>query len=301
MSAPIQIVEAFLASMAACNRSNGTIRVYRAHLSRFHSLLLRREREMLAAQPDDIEAWILEMREARLADATIAVRIAAAKSFFHWAETRDLIGKDPGRRITFIPRKTLIKTPDREAVRTLIASINTGTWIGARDLAIFYTLYGSGARVTELCGVRISDLNGNEMRVLGKGNKERACFLPEQAMTAIQHWVKHHRSERMPKTDYLFCSLSGERLTPGGVRKVMERRIKDADLEFHETYASGCRRTGLSPHSFRHLFATSLLNANCPLRVIQELLGHENIQTTQRYTHVSSALKMSGLALLPAL
>ncbi len=293
-------VQLFVASLAALNRSKGTIRTYQGNLTRFEAFL-GSSRIILDATVEDLEAWILSMKTLRLSEQTVAVRVASAKAFFDWAENRDLITKNPSRRIEFIPRASLPRVPDFESAKKLLDSISSGCWAGARDRAMLYTLYGSGCRISEICGVRMSDLSGNEMRVLGKGNKERICLLPTQSIDAINHWIKHHRSERLPKGDYVFLTRDGAALTPTGFRCAMDRHRKRIGFDQVETYASGYTRSRLSPHALRHLFATMLLERGAPLRVIQELLGHSSIQTTQKYTHVSSLMKAKSHNLLPIL
>lgn len=294
-------VHSFLASMAAKNRSTCTVRSYRASLERFGRFVFGRDSTLIQTKPEDIEAWILALRESKLSEATVSSRVAAVKAFFKWAEQRDLVARDPGRRISFVPRSSLPKDPDIGAARALLDSLDLGTWIGSRDRAIFLTLYGTGCRVSELCGIRIRDIIGKEVRVLGKGNKERICQLSDQALQAVDHWKLHHRSERMPKTDFLFVSAEGIGLNPGGVQAMMDRRRKLTGINQFDLYPSGFKRSRLSPHAFRHLFATQLLENEVELRVIQELLGHTNIATTQRYTRVSMRLRKRGHDLLPNL
>jgi site-specific recombinase XerD len=298
---PFPEVRSFLASLAAKNRSDETIRSYRDSLAKYMPFLAAQGVNVYAATPWIIEDWILSLREAKLSEASVSSRLAAAKAFYKWAENRELVDKNPCKRISFVPKNCLPRNPDIEEARRFIDSIDGRTWIGARDKAVILAMYGSGCRVSELSNVRLSDLIGNQMKVLGKGNKERLCLVADQALEAIHYWIKHHRSERMPENDYLFVNLAGGQLLDSGIQQMMERRRRESGVLSHDTYKSGCIRYRISAHAFRHLFATQLLDNNAEIRAIQELMGHVNIATTQRYTKVSTTLKARTHALLPVL
>lgn len=294
-------IRAFLSSLAARNRSLETLRAYRRSVTRFAQFAANKGTPLLEASPTVIEDWILSLREAGLTEGSIFAGISGVKAFFRWAEYRDLIAKNPCARIAFMPREKIPRNPDLLEARRFVDSIDPRTWSGARDRAVILTLYGSGCRVSELGAVRLGDLHENEMRVLGKGNKERLCLLPAQAMEAINRWIRHHRSERLPKSDHLFVALSGAPLLGAGIRQMIHRRRQESGSLSCDTYRSGRVRYRISAHAFRHLFATQLLDSGAEIRAIQELLGHANIATTQRYAHVSTALKARTHAMLPTL
>ena len=294
-------IQSFLASMSARNRSASTIDIYTFALRALGRFAFARDKTILTANVTDIEAWILAMRKGKLSDGTIYGKLCAARSFYKWAEECDLVVKSPMLKIHFKAHPNLPRSPDIETARRLVAACDAGTWIGSRDRAILLAMYGSGCRVSELCGVLMSDYNGKEIRVMGKGRKERICLLPEQAIAAINHWIVHHRSERALNCEHLFTGQNNEPLTSNGVRNVLERRRKSLGVDTHTQYASGYKRSTMSPHAFRHLFATELLEQGASIRAIQELLGHSDIQTTQRYAHVTASLKKRTHDLLPAL
>lgn len=294
-------IQSFVASMSARNRSAKTIEIYTYNLRSLGRFALSRDKTVMTLQTEDIEAWILAMRKAKLSDGTIQVRICTLRSFYKWAMENDLLEKDPARKIHFKAHQNLPKSPDIETARRLVAACDAGTWIGSRDRAILLAMYGSGCQVSELCGVLMSDYNGKEIRVMGKGRKERICLLPEQAIAAIQHWIVHHRSERALNCEHLFVGQNNEPLTADGIRNAIERRRKTLGVDTHTAYASGYKRSTMTPHAFRHLFATELLEQGASIRAIQELLGHSDISTTQRYAHVTASLKKRTHDLLPAL
>ncbi len=147
---------------------------------------------------------------------------------------------------------------------------------GARDKAVLYILYGAGVRVSEVCGLNIYSVGDGALRVLGKGGKERVLPLASVAIDVLDHYLVHFRSKVIDPVAPLFVSSRGKRIT----RMLVWRRIRH--------YAAQAGIVGIvSPHTLRHSFATHLLENGADLRVIQELLGHASIATTDRYTHIS--------------
>jgi len=293
----------FLASLAAKNRSLATLRSYRTATTRFGQFQHERNKTLLTTAPYDIEEWILTLRQQKLTEASVAAKVSALKSFFRWALSREMIEKNPSQCISYAPKDSIPRKPNLEDAKRFLDSINPRTWSGARDKAIILALYGTGCRVQELCDVRLSDidLESGQVKVLGKGNKERLCPISSQALEAIVYWVKHHRSERMPKSDYLFVTLDGKQLKQGGIRSMMDTRRRQIGITATDDYPSGIHRNRLTPHAFRHLFATQLLDADAELAVIQELMGHVSIGTTQRYAKATTRLRARTHALLPTL
>ncbi len=167
--------------------------------------------------------------------------------------------------------------------------------IGRRDRAILETLYSTGMRVSEVVGLSMEgvDFIGGVCRVLGKGSKERLCPIGDRALRSIRHYLELREKERLAgppsrqsqkkrvNQQALFLNHSpnqaGSRITDRSVRRIVDRYIEQT-----------CRRENISPHTLRHSFATHLLNRGADLRSVQELLGHENLSTTQIYTHVST-------------
>lgn len=165
-----------------------------------------------------------------------------------------------------------------DEVEALLAQPNHDTPLGARDKAVLEILYGSGLRVSEVCRLGIYDIDETFIRVFGKGAKERLVPIGSQAIEALDHYLAHHRGEvgEGERNPPLFVSKGGRRLDRGDVW----RRVK--------VYAKGAGITkNISPHTLRHSFATHLLDNGADLRVIQDMLGHSNISSTDRYTHVS--------------
>lgn len=165
-----------------------------------------------------------------------------------------------------------------EEMDKLLQAPDTTTPVGARDKAIIEVLYASGLRVSEVCTLGIYDVDDNYVKVMGKGRKERVVPIGKKAIEAVDNYLTHHR--RADPEDYnpiLFVSKTGKPID----RILVWRMIKDYAVK------AGIKKS-ISPHTLRHSFATHLLDNGADLRVIQEMLGHSNISSTDRYTHISS-------------
>lgn len=208
------------------------------------------------------------------ASASIARALMAIKVLFRFWKREGVVGTnvalymDSPRLWQLIPAVLT-----SEEVERLLAIPNTNTFIGARDRAIFEMLYGSGLRVSEVCTLGVHDVDDTFVRVMGKGRKERIVPVGREAIAALDHYLLNHRND---SEGALFLSRRGKPIE----RTVVWKRIKSyavqADIE-----------KNVSPHTLRHSFATHLLDNGADLRVIQEMLGHASIGTTDRYTHVS--------------
>jgi integrase/recombinase XerC len=164
-------------------------------------------------------------------------------------------------------------------VTALLESPDRNEPLGIRDRALLETLYSSGIRAAELAGLRIQDVDLDEgaMNVLGKRNKERIAYLGSYARESLRAYLSVRRELGNPAHDRLFVNFRGGPLTTRSVQRIVERYVRQV--------LPG--RRDVSPHTLRHTFATHMLNAGADLRVVQELLGHESLSTTQIYTHVS--------------
>ena len=187
------------------------------------------------------------------------------------------------RFVDMIERKADGFSLSEEEINEMFNCINTDTLLGKRDYAILEFMYGTGVRVSELCSLEIDDIDyiNKQVIILGKGNKERYLPLHDLILDALDIYVNEARLElqmRNKKTisNKLFLNHHGGDLTTRGVRVILENIVKKTSDNFH-----------ISPHMLRHSFASSMLNAGADLVTVQELLGHENLSTTQIYTHIS--------------
>jgi len=213
---------------------------------------------------------------------TISRKLSAVRSFFRFLVKRGVILDNPLDQIlTPKQKKTIPVYLSVDDVFRLLDSIKTDTLTGKRNRAIFETLYSSGIRISELEGLNVFDVDFEKrlIRVMGKGSKERIVPIGQKALTAIMDYRKRLKSETGIEENSdtaLFLNKSLGRLTGRSIARILEKTAKECGLLIP-----------VSPHALRHTFATHMLDAGADLRVVQELLGHESLSTTQKYTHVS--------------
>jgi integrase/recombinase XerC len=280
----IERFEAYLAHEA--NASPHTIKGYGSDLRQFAAFLAARGGSLADVDVHGVRAFL-----ASLAGATkktsAARKLAALKHFFRHASRRGSRVDDPAATLTAPKRERYLPphlTVD-EMFRVLDGMQTPGP-IPARDRALLELLYSTGIRVSELVGLDWADVDrrGEVVRVLGKGRKERIVPIGATALAALEHyrrtWSADRRTTAGPRRagDAVFLNARGGRLTVRSVARIVAHWVGRAGT-----------RVAASPHAFRHSFATHLLNAGADLRVIQELLGHASLSTTQRYTHVDFA------------
>jgi integrase/recombinase XerC len=240
-----------------------------------------------------IRGFLAELFRLGESRASAARKLAAIRTFLRYLKREGLIESDPGllvatpKREEHIPRHLEVD----EMARLLETPDTTGA-LGRRDRAILELLYASGLRLSELVGLDLEDVNlGSRLvRVMGKGRKERLVPFNQSATSAIRAWLPDRDALRkdLPRTasrrvheDPLFVNYRGTRLSSRHVHRLVRHHVASCSMRF-----------GISPHAIRHSFATHLLEAGADLRVIQELLGHVRLSTTQRYTHVNAAQLM---------
>ncbi len=207
--------------------------------------------------------------------------ISCLRGFFRHALRENLVQKDPSSQIDF-PKlgRPLPKALTEEDVERLLAAPDLSQAMGLRDRAMLELLYACGLRVSELVTLEMSQLNLRQgvVRLLGKGNKERLVPMGEEALSVLERYFKEGRAELLNKgiNDVVFPSKRGQKMT----RQTFWHRIK------HYAVVANIK-SDLSPHTLRHAFATHLLNHGADLRVVQLLLGHSDLSTTQIYTHIA--------------
>lgn len=239
--------------------------------------------------PAELRGYLSAMVDANYSKATISRRLSALRSFFKFTIRQGWRADNPAAALRN-PKagRSLPKFLTVDEITTLLNLPDTTKWQGARDRAIFETIYSAGLRISELAGLNMGDLllDENLLRVMGKGRKERFGFLGSYAARSIRHWLtfrpdiiqRRRQSADNPLLEPLFLNPSGGRLTVRSIARALDKYLLLAGLAGRAT-----------PHSLRHSFATHLLDAGADIRSIQELLGHKNLVTTQIYTHVSTA------------
>ncbi|MEJ2658191.1 MAG: tyrosine-type recombinase/integrase, partial [Desulfobacterales bacterium] len=213
---------------------------------------------------------------------TISRKLSAIRSFFRFLVKHGVILDNPLDLIlTPKQKKTIPVYLPVDDIFRLLDSIKTDTLTGIRNRAIFETLYSSGIRVSELEGLNVFDVDFKKylIRVMGKGSKERIVPVGEKAINAVMDYRKRLQAETGIGEDEntpLFLNKNQGRLTSRSIARILEKTAKECGLLIP-----------VSPHALRHTFATHMLDAGADLRVVQELLGHRSLSTTQKYTHVS--------------
>lgn len=254
-----------------------TLRSYRSDLTEFTRFLAEEGIGGLAeADSRAVRAYLARLHQRRLSKATVARKLAAVRSCFRFMARRGVLEGNPARQVRSprLGRRLPSFLPKDEATQLLDAAPVPGA-AGARDRALVELLYASGLRVAEGCGLDLDDLDEarRTVRVVGKGDKERVVPVGETALEALAAHLVLRGRQRGP----LFQNPRGGRLTTRSAHRIVKRMALRAGL--------GQRVT---PHTLRHSFATHMLGEGADLRLIQELLGHSRLSTTQRYTHVSA-------------
>jgi integrase/recombinase XerD len=259
-----------------------TLAAYRRDLKTFGTWLKKdRKQNLNSAVSGDVEAY-LAWRFAGHAQPRSAARYTSAlKRFYRFLLRENLIAADPTLNLDSpkLPR-ALPKTLTETDVERLLDSADISTPLGLRDRAMLETLYATGLRVSELVGLKLTAVNLNDgvLRATGKGNKDRLVPLGEEAVL----WLKRFLAEARPlllgkqRSDAVFVTARGDGMTRQAFWYLIKRHARIAGIT-----------RPLSPHTLRHAFATHLLNHGADLRVVQMLLGHSDISTTQIYTHVA--------------
>ena len=226
---------------------------------------------------DHITAFIEYSHDNKLKAGTIESRIATLKSFFKFLNNRDFILSNPASKIGFPKRGTRLPKFLHLNQIELILDFKLEKFIDYRDRAILEAFYSTGCRVSELCDADVTDLDftNNRLKVMGKGSEERIVFLTDGAASFIQTYLEARKGKFGIVTAPLFVNNRGTRITSRGLYRIVVDRARAAGF------------SGVSPHVFRHSFATSMMDGGADIRAVQEMLGHKNLSTTQIYTHVS--------------
>lgn len=231
-------------------------------------------------QPDDILQYLSTSK--KVSERSQSRFLSALRSFYDWMQIEGYMSENPCDRVdmpklgVYLP--SVLSVQEVEAV---INSIDRSDWIGLRDKAILEVLYGCGLRVSEAVGLRISGLYLDEgfIRIIGKGNKERLIPLGDMACNAVRAYLDVRPQPAHPQSDdLLFLNRFGKSFSRVSMFKLIKKQALIAGVSKE-----------ISPHTFRHSFATHLVENGADLRVVQEMLGHESITTTEIYTHIEAA------------
>lgn len=269
-------IDGFAKSLTAS--SANTVDAYRSDVNLFCEWTSRWQiSEPVAVTRDTVRQYVSFLTTRKQAKRSITRKLASLKRYFGWLLRNGVINADPTAGVrTPSDSGRLPKVLTAEQLSALLVSTDEAApqWRTARDTAVIELLYGSGLRVSELCALEVNSINvkAQSIVVMGKGSKERRVPVSEPSLVAIKDWLQL-RSELVADftESAMFLNTRGKRLTPRDVRRLIDAR------SLAPTH----------PHALRHTFATHLLDNGADLRAVQELLGHSDVATTQRYTHVS--------------
>ena len=269
-------IDGFAQSLTAS--SSNTISAYRSDVNLFCEWVARSQiTGPVGVTRDLVRQYISFLTTRKQAKRSVTRKLASLRRYFGWLVRNGVIDADPTAGVrTPSDSGRLPKVLTAEQLSALLTSSGTEApeWRTARDTAVIELLYGSGLRVSELCGLDVNGVNvkAQSIVVMGKGSKERRVPVSEPSLIAIKNWLVLRNELVVDAGEAaMFFNARGKRLTPRDVRRLIDSRSL----------------TPTHPHALRHTFATHLLDNGADLRAVQELLGHSDVATTQRYTHVS--------------
>ena len=229
---------------------------------------------------EELSQFLAEQKKGGLSAASLRITMVHLKIFFRRLAGKKIIVADPAEPL--LPARGEVHLPEtlnEQDVENLLSSVDISKLLGRRDLAMLELFYASGLRLSELYGGRLENLDLEEgfIRVTGKGGKTRVVPVGGRARSTLSDYLKNERPElvKAKTSSWIFLSIRGGKLSPERVREIVKQRAKSAGL-----------KQNVYPHLLRHSFATHLLQNGADLRVIQDMLGHADIATTQIYTHV---------------
>lgn len=263
--------------------SVNTVSAYKRDLLKFEVFAKRRKLSLASITRDDLVDFLAGLYRQNLESRTVARHLVTIRNFFRFAQVQDLIAADPSINLESPKiRKSLPGYLRLEEVERLLAQPDAKTPLGLRDKAMLEVLYSTGLRVSELTGLRVSDMDAKIgcVRCIGKGDKERIVPVGKKAVSMVERYLAEARPQLCSKgqtvnSPALFVNRRGVPLSRVGVWKILSAYGRRAGL-----------RSALTPHMLRHSFATHLLERGADLRSVQLMLGHADISTTQIYTHV---------------
>lgn len=259
------------------NMSKHTIINYKIDIDEFNEFV--KDIKPNKIDLNKVREYLKELYDKKYSTSTISRKVSSLKSYFKFLESENIIDENP---------MTLISNPKKEKklptflnyndLEKLLNTPDTKTEEGSKNALILELLYSTGIRVSELVNIKMKDISfsENKILVLGKGNKERYVYYGGKCKILLDNYINNGRKE-LPSSDYLLPNKHGNKLNERMVRLIVEKEAKNAGIDVHVT-----------PHTLRHTYATHMLNEGADLKSVGDLLGHENLSTTQIYTHVSN-------------
>ena len=273
----------YLASVR--NLSPNTVRAYETDLDAFCSWAEREGVDPLEVSHRELRSFLAELSRARYSTRTINRHLSSVRALYRWLLHEEVTDRDAAAAVAS-PKlaRTLPRTMSDADVTKLLESVDTDDAEGLRDRAFLELLYASGARISEMSGldVRDVDVRMGQVRLFGKGSKERIVPLYDSCLEWLGRYLSDARPALLAKrrdgaaNPALFLSTRGNRMSAAALRTCFEKHVRLCGLD-----------ASLTPHAMRHTYATELLGGGADMRSVQELLGHASLSTTQIYTHLS--------------
>ena len=261
------------------NYSDETIHSYSIDIEEFLDYINSECINICEVGYDVVKAWLIHLDEKKNKSTTVSRKISSLRGFYKYLINNKVIDSNPFSLVS-LPKKErhLPRFFYYNELEEMFQVPKLNTALGQRDRLLLEMLYATGVRVSELVNIKVSDINGEEIKVLGKGNKERIVEFGDYAESILELYLNEgYKSLNVKKSEYLFLNNRGGKLTTRGVRYILDNIINKTTID-----------KKISPHMLRHTFATPLLNEGCDLLTVQELLGHESLTATSIYTHITN-------------
>lgn len=277
------VVEEFIKYLdKELNFSDNTLKNYHRDLEKYQKYLESKNINFMFITRNEIRDYLIYLDGKNLKNSSISRMISCIRSFYNYLVDEKMVEQNLFKTVSN-PKieKKLPNYLGYEEMHKIIESIDVSTDVGLRNRLIIEIFYATGCRVSELVGIKITDIDRQALtiRIMGKGNKERIVYYGEYARDVLNQYLGNVRNKWVQNSsnNYLFLEKNGDALTIMGVEAIIRDIVKNLSLKAHVT-----------PHTFRHTFATHLLNNGADIKSVQELLGHSNLNTTGIYTHVSN-------------
>lgn len=261
------------------NYSDETIHSYSIDIEEFLDYINSECINICEVGYDVVKAWLINLDEKKNKSTTVSRKISSLRGFYKYLINNKVMNSNPFSLVS-LPKKErhLPRFFYYNELEEMFQVPKLNTALGQRDRLLLEMLYATGVRVSELVNIKVSDINGEEIKVLGKGNKERIVEFGDYAEYILELYLNEgYKSLNVKKSEYLFLNNRGGKLTTRGVRYILDNIINKTTID-----------KKISPHMLRHTFATHLLNEGCDLLTVQELLGHESLTATSIYTHITN-------------
>lgn len=261
------------------NYSEETIHSYNIDIEEFLNYINSEAIKFNMVDYDTVRLWLMYLDNKKDKSTTVSRKISALRGFYKYLINNKIMENNPFSLVS-LPKKErhLPRFFYYNELEEMFQVPKLNTPLGQRDRLILEMLYATGVRVSELVNIKLSDISKEEIKVLGKGNKERFVEFGDYAESILELYLNEgYKKLNVKNVEYLFLNSRGEQLTTRGVRYILDKIIRQTTID-----------KKISPHMLRHSFATHLLNEGCDLLTVQELLGHESLSATSIYTHVTN-------------